>query len=154
MQILRNKRYGLQDIYALPDGRRDELLDGQLCMMASPITTRQRILNFVSIEIYLYLRNNKGECEVYPAPFAAFPDADAEKYLNDARFPDCSCEISYPGGEEIPPGFSRQGKTPVHFAAQAFFLPVSAQFLCRPLMSGRMPAHERNYPPGWMPARG
>ena len=60
MQILRNKRYGLQDIYALPDGRRDELLDGQLCMMASPITTRQRILNFVSIEIYLYLRNNKG----------------------------------------------------------------------------------------------
>ena len=95
MQILRNKRYGLQDIYALPDGRRDELLDGQLCMMASPTTTRQRILNFVSIEIYLYLRNNKGECEVYPAPFAAFPDADAEKYLNDARFPDCSCEISY-----------------------------------------------------------
>ena len=81
MQVLQKKRYSLQDIYDMPEGERAELLDGQLYMMAPPTTTHQRILNFVSTEINLYIRKNKGECEVFPAPFAVFPDADTEKYF-------------------------------------------------------------------------
>ncbi len=81
MPALQNKRYGLQDIYDLPDGRRAELLDGQIYMMAPPTTAHQRILNFVSTEVNLYIRKIKGKCEVFPAPFAVFPDADEEKYF-------------------------------------------------------------------------
>lgn len=81
MQAVQNKRYDLQDIYNLPDGKRAELLDGQIYMMAPPTTSHQRILNFVSTEINLYIRKNKGKCEVFPAPFAVFLDEGGEKYF-------------------------------------------------------------------------
>lgn len=81
MEVLQNKRYGLLDIYNMPDGKRAELLDGQLYMMEPPTTTHQRILNFVSTELNLYFRKYKGKCEVFPAPFAVFPDTDEENYF-------------------------------------------------------------------------
>ena len=39
------KSYTLQDIYALPDGQRAELIDGNIYMMAPP-TTRHQMLAF------------------------------------------------------------------------------------------------------------
>ncbi|MCI8859685.1 MAG: Uma2 family endonuclease [Lachnospiraceae bacterium] len=86
------KQYTIDDIYALPDGKRAELIDGQLYYMAPPNTKHQRILSFLHLEIGNYIRENKGTCEVFPAPFAVFLSADNSKYLE----PDISviCDIN------------------------------------------------------------
>lgn len=81
MSAAENKTYSLQDIYALSEGKRAELLDGQMYYMAPPTATHQRILNFLSTEINLYIRKKHGTCEVFPAPFAVFLDTDKEKYF-------------------------------------------------------------------------
>ena len=54
--------YTIEDIYALPDGERAELIDGKIYYMAPPSTRHQRLLNFINTEINLYIRENKGEC--------------------------------------------------------------------------------------------
>lgn len=71
----------IDDIYALPDGERAELIDGQIYYMAPPSTQHQRLLNYINTEINMYIRKNKGDCEVFPAPFAVFLDKDARNYV-------------------------------------------------------------------------
>lgn len=73
--------YTIDDIYALPDGKRAELIDGQIFYMAPPSTKHQRILSFLHLEIGNHIRSNGGTCEVFPAPFAVFLYADDSKYL-------------------------------------------------------------------------
>ena len=73
--------YTTEDIYALPDGERAELIDGQIYYMAPPSTQHQRILNYINTEINMYIRRNKGECEVFPAPFAVFLGIDDKNYV-------------------------------------------------------------------------
>lgn len=81
-QALNQERlYTIDDIYALPDGERAELIDDQIYYMALPNTRHQRILSFLHLEIGNYIRANKGACEVFPAPFAVFLFADDSKYL-------------------------------------------------------------------------
>lgn len=75
------KRYTFDDIYALPDGERAELIDGQIYYMAPPSRKHQEILSFLHAVIYNHIALNKGECKVYPAPFAVFLFADDSKYL-------------------------------------------------------------------------
>jgi len=79
--LAQGKPYSIDDIYSLPDGKRAELIDGQIYYMAPPSTRHQRILSFLHLEIGNYIRSNKGTCEVFPAPFAVFPFADDSKYL-------------------------------------------------------------------------
>ena len=79
--LAQEKIYTIDDIYALPDGERAELIDGQLYNMAPPNIRHQRILSFLHLEIGNHIRANKGTCEVFPAPFAVFPFADDKKYL-------------------------------------------------------------------------
>ncbi|RKJ75584.1 Uma2 family endonuclease [Anaerotruncus sp. 1XD22-93] len=81
MALPQPKLYTTEDIYALPEGTRAELIDGQLYYMAPPNTRHQRILSFLHLEIGNYIRANKGTCEVFPAPFAVFLFADDSKYL-------------------------------------------------------------------------
>lgn len=71
----------INDIYNLPEGRRAELIDGQIYYMAPSNTNHQRILSFLHLEIGNYIRAKNGECEVFPAPFAVFLFADDSKYL-------------------------------------------------------------------------
>lgn len=66
------KAYTIDDIYALPEGERAELIDGQIYYMAPPARKHQHILNHLNTEINLYIRKNNGDCLVYPAPFAVF----------------------------------------------------------------------------------
>lgn len=73
--------YTIDDIYALPDGIRAELIDGQIYYMAPPSTKHQRILSFLHLEIGNHIRSKGGTCEVFPAPFAVFLYADDSKYL-------------------------------------------------------------------------
>lgn len=81
MPLPQERTYTIEDIYALPEGTRAELIDGKIYYMAPPTATHQRILNYLNTEINLYIRNNNGECEVFPAPFAVHLFKDDEKYL-------------------------------------------------------------------------
>lgn len=76
MPLPKQKFYTIDDIYKLPEGRRAELIDGQIYDMAPPNRRHQQILSFLHLEIGNYIRDNNGPCEVYPAPFAVFLDED------------------------------------------------------------------------------
>jgi len=73
--------YTIDDIYNLPDGQRAELIDGELYMMAMPGMIHQRIVMELSYRIRDYIERKKGDCEVFPAPFAVFLNADNEIFL-------------------------------------------------------------------------
>lgn len=82
MNVVREeKTYTIDDVYTLPEGQRAELIDGKIYDMAPPSRLHQRLLNFINTEINLYIRNNNGNCEVYPAPFAVFLNEDNINYV-------------------------------------------------------------------------
>lgn len=81
LESAEERYFTIDDIYALQDGKRAELIDGQIYDMAPPNTNHQRILSFLHIEISLYIRQNQGTCEVFPAPFSVFLFQDDTKYL-------------------------------------------------------------------------
>lgn len=81
MVFPQEESYTIDDIYALPDGKRAELIDGQMYCLAPPNTRHQRILSFLHLEIGNYIRANEVFCEIFPAPFAVFLFADDSKYL-------------------------------------------------------------------------
>ncbi len=73
--------YTIEDIYALPDGERAELIDGKIYYMAPPSTRHQRIISDIHYRIKDYIIKNNGECEVLPAPFAVFLNKDDKNYV-------------------------------------------------------------------------
>ena len=79
--------YTLEDIYALPDGKRAELLDGQIYNMAPPSRVHQEIVQFMTKNIGYHIDKKNGSCKVYPAPFAVFLTKDNSNYVE----PDVSC---------------------------------------------------------------
>ncbi len=81
MALPQEKIYTIEDIYALPEGQRAELVDGQIYDMAPPSTGHQRILMNLAGEIRNYIKNRKGTCEVFPAPFAVFLNNDELNYV-------------------------------------------------------------------------
>lgn len=91
MDVLKKEEnHTIEDIYALPDGERAELVDGKIYYMAPPSRTHQRFVKDFIYQIENYIRSNKGLCEVFPAPFAVFLDENT--YVE----PDISviCDIS------------------------------------------------------------
>lgn len=84
--------YTIEDIYALPDGERAELIDGQIYYMAPPSRTHQKISWKLHQAIANYIDSNNGKCEVYAAPFAVFLSEDDVNYVE----PDISviCDLS------------------------------------------------------------
>ena len=62
----------IEEIEALPEGERAELINGEIYYMSSPSVTHQRIVMNLSAAIHSYIRNNKGKCEVFPSPFAVY----------------------------------------------------------------------------------
>lgn len=81
MVLAQEKNHTIDDIYALPDGQRAELIDGQLYMMAPPITIHQRISGALHATIYQYIKSRKGSCEIFAAPFAVFLNKDNKNYV-------------------------------------------------------------------------
>lgn len=73
--------YTIADIEALPDGERAELIDGEMFMMATPMTVHQRILVRLILKIGSYIENNKGNCELLPAPFGVYIKKDDRNYV-------------------------------------------------------------------------
>ena len=79
--LKKEELYTIEDIYALPDGERAELIDGKIYYMAPPGTKHQRLVHFFDREIGNYIQSKKGECEVFPAPFAVFLNGDDKNYV-------------------------------------------------------------------------
>lgn len=71
----------IEEIYALPDGRRAELLDGQMYDMAPPSTKHQLLIGRLNQKIANYIDAKGGTCKVIPAPFAVFLNQDDYNYV-------------------------------------------------------------------------
>ena len=71
----------VEEIYALPDGQRAELVDGKWYDMASPGSVHQRLVALFTYELMRHIREKGGDCEVFPSPFAVFLDKDDKTYL-------------------------------------------------------------------------
>ena len=82
MDAVRNTEgYTVHDIYALPDGERAEIIDGNIYYMAPPGRSHQQISMFLANKISQYIESHQGGCEVYAAPFAVFLNKDDKNYL-------------------------------------------------------------------------
>ena len=81
MPLLKEKLYTTDDIYALPDGQRAELIDGRFYMMAPPKRIHQELVSYLHHEIYGYIDRKDGACKIYPAPFAVFLNQDNRNYV-------------------------------------------------------------------------
>ncbi len=92
MDVMKEEVYTVNDIYALPDGERAEVIDGRIYYMAPPSRSHQKISGYLYHEIYHYIKSNGGACEVYSAPFAVFLNEDGRNYVE----PDISvvCDLS------------------------------------------------------------
>ncbi|MBD5402278.1 Uma2 family endonuclease [bacterium] len=82
MDILRKEEmYTTDDIYALSDGERAELIDGKIYYMSPPSRTHQKISWKLHQTIANYIDSKNGEYEVYAAPFAVFLNEDDRNYV-------------------------------------------------------------------------
>ena len=81
MPLPRENRYTLEDIFNLPDGQRAELIDGQIYRMSPPSRIHQKLVGELDVAITNHIRSKGGPCEVYPAPFAVFLNADDKTYV-------------------------------------------------------------------------
>ena len=81
MDLAQDKTYTIEDIYALPDGQRAELIDGRMYMMAPPRRIHQELVGQFTKAIWQYIDAHGGLCKVYPAPFAVFLNADERNYV-------------------------------------------------------------------------
>lgn len=81
MALQQEKIYTINDIYALPEGQRAELIDGKIYMMAPPVRIHQKLITELVSILHRHIKNNNGNCEVYPAPFAVFLNEDDRNYV-------------------------------------------------------------------------
>ncbi len=81
MPLPKEKLYTTDDIYALPDGQRAELIDGRFYMMAPPKRMHQELVSQLHYEIFNYIHGKGGDCKIYPAPFAVFLNQDNHNYV-------------------------------------------------------------------------
>lgn len=81
MPLPQEKLYTIEDIYALPEGTRAELIDGQIYYMTPPSRIHQRLLFELGRIIADYITKNSDSCEVDIAPFAVFLHGDDKSYV-------------------------------------------------------------------------
>lgn len=79
--LRREEQYTTDDIYALPDGERAELIDGKFYNMAPSGTSHQKICGKLYQTIANYIDSHNGNCEIYAAPFAVFLNKDNINYV-------------------------------------------------------------------------
>ncbi len=99
MALANINSYTIDDIYALPEGQRAELIDGKLYNMAPPSTSHQRIVFRLSSAINNYIQQKSGACEVFISPFAVFLNEDDRNYVepdiciicDNNKLDDCGC---------------------------------------------------------------
>lgn len=81
MPLPRERIYTIDDIYALPEGERAELIDGQIYYMAPPSRKHQDFVLSLTRIIADYIDQNNGICRAYVAPFAVFLNENDKNYV-------------------------------------------------------------------------
>ncbi len=81
MPLPQKKDYTIHDIYALPEGTRAELIDGQIYYMAPPTRRHQEIVGSLYRKIADYIDAKGGTCKSYISPFAVFLNNDEKNYV-------------------------------------------------------------------------
>lgn len=81
MALAEQNVYTMEDIYNLPEGKRAEIIDGNIYFMAPPSRRHQEIVFNLSRKIADYIEQNAGECKVYISPFAVFLNKDNKNYV-------------------------------------------------------------------------
>ncbi|MCD7882723.1 MAG: Uma2 family endonuclease [Lachnospiraceae bacterium] len=81
MPLPKEQIYTIDDIYALPDTLRAELIDGRIYYMAPPSRKHQRIVLSLSRKIADYIDAKGGSCEVNISPFGVFLNENDSTYL-------------------------------------------------------------------------
>lgn len=81
MPLPEKQIYTIDDIYNLPEGKRAELIDGQIYDMLPPSRNHQRLVLELSTRINNYITSNNGPCEVDIAPFTVFLNKDSKNYV-------------------------------------------------------------------------
>lgn len=103
MPLLKDDHYTIEDIYALPEGKRAELIDGQIYDMAPPSPLHQELVMELSATLRDYVKKKGGSCKVYPAPFAVFLNEDDTTYVEPDISVVCdNSKISHRGCEGAP----------------------------------------------------
>lgn len=95
----KSETYTINDIYALPEGQRAELIDGRIYDMAPPSRIHQELVSQFTKIIGQHIDKNNGSCKVYPAPFAVFLNKDDKTYVepdisvicDKNKLDDCGC---------------------------------------------------------------
>lgn len=86
------KSYTVEDYYAIPDGIRVELIDGQIYDMAAPLTIHQLLLVKLVTELENHIKKNKGKCILLAAPLDVQLDCDDKTMLQPDIFVTCDRE--------------------------------------------------------------
>lgn len=81
MSLPKSLTHTIDDIYALPEGTRAELIDGKIYYMAPPSRKHQEIAGELFTEINNYIRSKNGSCKPYIAPFAVFLNENDTNYV-------------------------------------------------------------------------
>lgn len=78
---LAKETFSAEDYWALPEGVRAELIDGELWDLAAPSRVHQRIVSRLNTQLTNFIDAHGGSCEVYPAPFAVNLFADGSTFV-------------------------------------------------------------------------
>lgn len=70
MALAQAKIYTEEDYYSIPEDVRAELIDGHIYYQAAPSRIHQTLSGELLTVINNYIKAKKGDCKVYPAPFA------------------------------------------------------------------------------------
>lgn len=81
MPLPQKKIYTSDDYRNLPDGFRAELIDGHFYDLATPGRLHQELVIELAATIRQHIKDNKGDCKVYPAPFSVNLDADDKNWV-------------------------------------------------------------------------
>ena len=75
------REYTYQDILALSEGKRAEIIEGRWYDMAPPSFIHQKMVSIFTQQLRNYIQDKGGDCEVLPAPFGVFLTDDDRNYL-------------------------------------------------------------------------
>jgi Uma2 family endonuclease len=75
------KEYTIDDYYEMPDEMRVELIDGKFYDLGAPSVKHQLATGELFFQLTLFIKNNKGSCEVFIAPLDVRLDLDNKTML-------------------------------------------------------------------------